>query len=721
MQLSRTYSVSLWCLCVSVVCSAPSSAQAQEPTPGSVAVQHAFLREEFDSVTTLAASFLSEHLDAPEKSRVWIWLILSLDRLQRAQEALGELDRLKARLPVDDPLHAEVLFWEGDISRRALLTVRAKLAYQRLLERYPDSTWATQAQMGLGLVYLHQQAFDTAQSYFHEVVLRHTGTPAARDALLLDGICQLQLKRFAEALSLFDTLAAQVNDDAILGAQLAFYRGESLTGLTRYAEAMQTYERAITLDPTSNWASLAQFGLGWAHYQAGRCRESLDAFARYLDGASERASSPSASASRADYRTEGLFAQGSCLIQLGREEEAFLRFQEVLKRNPTHPLALESGLLMVDIYRRNEQFQEAKTLLHQLLRQPLDQLARAKVQIRLGSVALDQGNATQAKTIFQLANAIHDPTVHQASLSGLGDVAVFVGEMDQAKQYYEQAIMISDQTPLASSLRYQLGRIHLQLGHTDEAIAIFQQLVTGNHPVLADDAKLALALAYLSQDYDAAARMLLETLRRQRPGSVSAARAAYYLALLAVGGEEEELARTLCEETLERAPRSEEAVDARLLLAEILAERTSDREAIAWLGEAYRSTGLLRRHRAKLAKRIADLARLDRSYVEAIRWYETAMELIPTFVPEATYWLASCYEAQGDASAAMKTYQRVTQSPWRMRARLAMAKLLERDERLQEAEAIYQELASESGPEATAFQERLEELREARHIKERGW
>ncbi len=153
-------------------------AWAIDATPGYLTIQRAFLREDFTTVTSMAQTFLTQNPNVPEVPRVSIWLALSLDRLQRTNEALRELDRLKGRLASDDPVWPEVLYWEGDVSRRALQLMRAKLAYQRLITHYPASMWTSQAQMGLGLTYLHQQAFDLAIGYFHEVALRQEDTPA---------------------------------------------------------------------------------------------------------------------------------------------------------------------------------------------------------------------------------------------------------------------------------------------------------------------------------------------------------------------------------------------------------------------------------------------------------------------------------------------------------------------------------------------------------------
>lgn len=676
------------------------AAGALEVTEAYAALQHAFLREEFQAVATLAQTFLVEHPDAPEALRVRIWQVLSLDRLERSPEALEALDVLRARLTPDDPLWAEVLYWEGDICRRTFRMMPSKLAFQRLLERYPDSTWAPMAQLGLGVIYTHQQAFELARQRFHQLALQKAGSPLALDALLYEGFCNLRLKRFQETVNIVQPLLEQLEDPRTV-SQAAFYLGEGFTGLERFGEAINAYRRAIKATEASTWSQLALFGVGWAGFRAGRCDESIEAFERYL------------SLQIPDHRTEALFAQASCLSQVGRQREALSLFGRVFDRDPDHPLAVESGLIIVDAYRQQERFTPAKQLLHALLRRRLDARARAHVQLRLGAIALDQGNAAQAQTVYQLAAAADEPTVRQAALSGLGDIQIFLGNLDEAQRLYEEAVKRSEDTPLAMRATYQLGRIHLQRKAFDKAAAIFRQLVEQPTAGLVEDARLALALTSLNQGETNAARAQLEAIRGQRPSSAAAARAAYYLALLMLEEGNEETAERLCRETIARAPRAEEAADARLLLADLLARRTSVRDAMDWLKDSSQSANVPWRHRARIAKRVGDFAREEGAYVQAIRWYDEAMRLLPSLRGEATYRTASCFEDGGDHELAMLWYQAVPQPPWNIRGQLALAKLLERHDRLREATAIYELLAREPIPEADVVRERLAALRGA--------
>ena len=669
-------------------------------TAGYTEIQRAFLREEFEQVTSLAQTFILQYPDAPEVPRVWVWLALSLDRLGEPSEALRELDRLKTRLPAKDPVWPELLFWEGDISRRALQMDRARSAYQRLLARFPDATWASQARLGLGLIELHEDAFEAAIEQFHAVSSQERGTPAALDAMLFEGLCHLQVKRYGEAVALLTPLLSQL-DDPDAAAQAAFYLGEALTAQGRYQDAAGAYQRAIDSSTTLQWSQPALFGLGWAHYQAARCGESVAAFERYL-------AQPAVG-----HRTEALFAQASCLMRLERPEEAVARFEQIVSRDPDHPLAVESGLVIADAYRRQERDAQAKALLHGFLRRGLDDEVRAQVQLRLAAIALAQGNPAQARTIYALAAERPEPPIRQAALSGLGDVALFLGELTVAQARYEQAIAVADRSPIGAYARYQLGRIQLQLGAFEAAIDLFQRLTAGEDPSLADDARLALVIAYLNHDQPEAARRLLETLRAHRPGSVLAARAAYYEALLALGEGDEAAAQRLCRALLAEAPRTEEALEARLLLADLQAKTAPPREVMERLRQAYETEPLARSQRGKLAKRLGDLARTQGSCAEAIAWYEEAAGLLPALSSEASYRAASCYEEAGDVELAMAWYRAIEQPPWRVRGQLAAAKLLERQGREAEAAAIYQQLAGEPIPEAALIRERLAALRGA--------
>jgi len=706
--MSRHRRIALWLLASSLI----TSAAAAESTVTYPAIQRAFLREDFEVVTRLSRAFLAQYPQAPEVDRVWLWLAISLDRLQRSGEALTEFELLKRRLSREEAVWPEVLFWEAEVSRRAVQMTRAKLVYQQLLEDAPSSPWAVQARFSLGLICLHQQAFQRALVHFQDVASSGRSTSLAVNARLLQGFCYLQLKQFPEAISSLELLLRQPRHPHLL-AQAAFYVGESFSALGRYDEAARAYRRAIEFPEAARWSRLAQFGLGWVYAKTDRCQESVAILDRYLADGSFSFSVAEAGETVVEApRAEALLMQGQCLLRLGRETEAVARFERLASQEPTHPAAIEGEILAIDVYRRQGQFTTARAVADTLLERSMTPALRARLHLQYGALALEQAQIEQATRVFRLAAQSPEREVQSLALGGLGDVQRFLGRPALAQQLYEEAVRVAEDSPVASAAWFQLGRLHQSAGAFAQAATVFQRLSGSDNAALADDARLALVTVYLSQREMGLASVLLETIRRRRPSPVIAGRSAYYQAVLALDAGNDLLVKQLCREAMATAPGTDEAVDALLLLADLEARAMPASDVVKRLQQEYASVPLRPSAQAKFAKRLGELAQTRGAYAEAIRWFDRAVSLWPALEGELTYRMAACYEEAEDREVAIRWYQQMNQLPWRVRGRLAAAKLLEREERPREAEAIYALLARETIPEAKVARERLAAMTE---------
>lgn len=698
------------------------------------AIQAAFLREDFAQVVRLTQPYLEPVSLEPQAIRIRLWYCLSLERLQRANDALRELDRLKAALVTEataagggadrERVWPEVLFWEGEISRRAFQLIRARLAYHRLLSVYPNSMWRSQAQLGLGLVLFQQHAYDVARQQMAEVLRGNPPSWLAREAQVVQGLCELQVKEYGAAAARFRRLLTELLDPTIR-AKTAFYLGESLTGLREAEAAMSAYDEAIRAEPHGAWARMARFGLGWSLFQQHRCRESLNAFADYR----------STSATEADrQQPELLFAQGRCLLEVGRDREAAEQLETLRRMAPTHPLAIDAVLSLAEVLERQRRAPEAIALLAPVLNQPLVAAHAQQALLRLGALYLAQGDGANALEQFQRVPDDAEPSVRQAALNGQGDAHLSMGRPEEAMRCYERARALSPESTAADYALYQLGRLKLQAGQISAAIGLFEQLMgpggaggparaelgeAGGPPTaLAADARLALAVALLSNAQPDQARNQLEQLRRDTPESAQAGRAAYYLALLALHEEDEDEATHWCDEVIRRVPQSDEAIQARLLLADMVIERGTPEQALATLPRVFEqlqlpsealglSSGARDEYRGRLAKKFGDVAQQAGAYAQTIDWYELAWEALPALRGELDYRIASCYEQAGDVAVAAHRYQAIAQAPWQVRGQLAAAKLMERDQQWQEAMAIYTTITQQPVPEAKIAKERL--------------
>ncbi len=672
-----------WCLAWAPV-GFPAFAQAPAFSEEAYqAVQGAFLREDFAGVVRQAQGWLAQEEPlTPQRARVWMWKILSLDRLERTSEALRELDRVKAqlaRLPVAqaNALWPEVLFWEGELSRHAARWGRAQAAYDRLVAFYPASSWRAAAHFGWGIALFQQRAYDEAAGQFREAARRASGSALARDARLSEVACALQRQQFDDALRLIQEAAAsELSPEQ--QAQARVYQGQALTGLNRFEEASGVFQQALAIDPASQWTALAYFGRGWSEFQQQRCAESLEALHGYL------ARGGSAS------RPEVLLMQGRCALERGDVERGMRALDAVITAQPpSDPFAVEARLGLAQALQRQREFSRASALLRAAVGAVADPLLRDRLRLQLGSAYLAQGALEQARAQFAAVEGRAAPQVRQAAQLGLGDAWMVAGDAEQAMRYYEEARQAAPESDPGLLAAYRLGRTKLRAGAADEAAVLFEFVIQHaswppeargpNAPLapaeqLTIDARLALALAELAAGRAEEARAQLIWVQEQEAWTPQAIRSDYYLALLSAQTGAAQDARARCERLLASAPEAEEAVEARLLLA--------------------------------------DLAHRDSRLSEAIRWYEEAAGLAPERRSQLDYQVASCYEEGGDMTVAVHRYRAIDEAPWSVRGELAAARLFEREEQWAEAEKIYQALAREPVPEAKLAQERLAALRQ---------
>lgn len=418
-----------------------------------------------------------------------------------------------------------------------------------------------------------------------------------------------------------------------------------------------------------------------------------------------------------ELRTELRFAQGHCLMSLGDDANALARFEALRRDHPGHPLAFDAALSMSEILKRQQRAAEAQALLESLFHQSLESGQRQQVHLRLGSVYLAQGDPMKASAQFHLARESQDLELRQAAFNGLGDAQAALGNAEEAIRWYEGAARTTPGSRAGLYATYQLGRLKLQAGSVDEAIALFQRVANDSDQTLAADARLALAFGYLANAKLDLAQTELQRLQAQDPNTPHAARAGYYLALLALREGRLNEAKRLCEQVIGQIPQSDEALESRLLLADLIASQASPQEALATLNQFFQSLhNAPPVHRGKLAKKLGNLARQAGLYAQAIGWYEQAWEALPSQRGELDYQIASCYEEGGDLMVAAHRYREIDQTPWNIRGQLAAAKLMERDERWQEAMAIYTFVTRQPVPEAKLAQERLSVLERAIRI-----
>ncbi len=267
-------------------------------------------------------------------------------------------------------------------------------------------------------------------------------------------IPQTPAERLAKALpfpGVIDTLEFQRND--LNYGSVYFQRG-----YLEQAEA--SFQQALRDDPSS---AEALYGLGSVYLKQEKTREARDSFER---ATKLQASYPDTLANA--WNNLGLLA-----TREGHTGDAIPYFQEALKINPDHLIALEN----------------------------------------LGNAYRQQRNWDDAREVLERAVAV-GPQDPEANYS-LGMVFAQLNDNDRAYEYLRRALQARPGYPEALN---NLGVLYLRTGRRDEAVASFEECIRVA-PAF-DQSYMNLARVYALEGTPDKARSVLLDLLKQHPGHV---------------------------------------------------------------------------------------------------------------------------------------------------------------------------------------------------------
>lgn len=178
----------------------------------------------------------------------------------------------------------DAIFWLGEYDYNCRRFESAENSFRLLASEYPRAPLADDALFWAGRAALNQNDFKRARDYFSALIKRYPSSAKRPDARYFQGIALCELGQYDAAILIFNEIIKQYPDNA-LAESAAFKKGDCHFILgsdesKRYTEALNSYR--LILDRTDlSAASRLQ-----AKYKIGRCLEKLgradEAFAQYL-------------------------------------------------------------------------------------------------------------------------------------------------------------------------------------------------------------------------------------------------------------------------------------------------------------------------------------------------------------------------------------------------------------------------------------------------------
>lgn len=136
----------------------------------------------------------------------------------------------------------------------------SRVAYERVVNQFPNSPWHDEARYGIGWALQQQKNFDGAANSYAVVVSR-TATDLAAKAQLQIGLCRMEQKRYQDAANAF-LVVPTTYDYPELRAAALLEAGKAFLELKQVPQANMQFERILREFPGTMWAEAAKEKLG---------------------------------------------------------------------------------------------------------------------------------------------------------------------------------------------------------------------------------------------------------------------------------------------------------------------------------------------------------------------------------------------------------------------------------------------------------------------------
>lgn len=582
--------------------------------------------------------------------------------------------------------------------------------YQSLIQRYPESDHLDEAYVRIGNIYIDQaqwegqEAFDAAISQLEYVSLN---SEEVAEALLKMGLCYQGKDQCELAVNQFEDVMRNYPDHSVvLDAQLGM--AECYIALDEYNKAIETYRTIVYRYPQSQLAREVRVSMGDLFAETGDLLKAQESYERILEQGY-------------DLPPDLHFKIANVLRSLNQLSKAVRHYKAYLRTDPggEHVPGSYYGLARVQEQRGylEEAAQEYQRLIEKHPESPL--VTEAKGRLALVLFDLGQYEASRSASLDVLTTEIDDSLridieakIVLASYR-LGDL---VTAETRAKDFRKDHSQEKDYLAL---FEFEKGNHYILVKNGQNALLAFEKLIA-DYPEsqYGDDAHYGVGLAYLEAgDYEKAVEAF-RTLVQEYPRSdlVPAVYLKlgniYYLQMIFEDAAfayrrviDHEQAGDLVPTAMFNLIRTYEAAnrqDQALQAAKDLVRRFPDYEDAL-------------RVRIKVGYLNVELGNFDQA-VEALE--EVLPDVGAEEETEVRYWIGESYYSSGKYDLALLEYLKVAYLSqagglWAVTAEFKAGQTYEALSRLDEARRLYRSMIDRYGTDSQwgqAAQERLRDL-----------
>jgi TolA-binding protein len=270
--------------------------------------------DQFDAAAATFQKLLQDDPKYADAENVYFDLGWTLKSAKKEAEAAQTFAKLVERFP-DSPLVPDCHYMVGDFAFAEKDYNRAAVSYHAAMTKAGNTKLGEEAVYKLGLAYYLLDDWKDAQQTFNYLRLTWPQGSLRGDAAYMEGECLAKLKRFEEALGVYELAKDPSNKD--VAALAVLHAAEAAAQLKQWEKSLTLATQCISQFPESASLPQALYAKGWAQQNLGKLDEALATYAEVVAKSNEE---PAARA---------LFMTGEILFQQKKYDQAIVNFFKV--------------------------------------------------------------------------------------------------------------------------------------------------------------------------------------------------------------------------------------------------------------------------------------------------------------------------------------------------------------------------------------------------------
>ncbi len=364
---------------------------------------------------------------------------------------------------------ANSLFKVGESYARLQLFGQAIDYWKKLVEDYPQSQWAPQAQYRLADTYFRAHHFEEALAAFQKILDNYPGHPLAVESSLRLAQCEYNAGK--------------------------------------YEQAIANFEQFIKNYPQHNLSKDALEGIQLCYYQLGQ-----------TEGATEALKKVIAQSSDAMLSADARFRLASNYLDANQSEEAIRAFKEILTLYPGTSYAMDSQLALANAYFAQGNYAAANEEFARFIQYfpESPKLAEAIFNLGVGYFSLESF-LSAAEKFNEVIQRYPKSEYYGAALQNIGWCYERMGDKEKALAFFTSYLAGSGAAENQAKIKLQVARLQSELGNVKESLAVYQTLQKSSDGKVAAEAAFHLGQTFLEMNQTARAKEAFQTAVRVGP------------------------------------------------------------------------------------------------------------------------------------------------------------------------------------------------------------